>query len=110
MESGVRGCGGTVGPVAGGDYLWVQMRGILGGCRGSGVSMATEPEAPHLQVLASSPRWTPVPLFSSQGPSLLLGKRTEMPQPSFHLLAACGMLVCFYCTCHGGWPCSLFIL
>lgn len=85
VESGVRGCGGASGPVAGGDYLWVQTRGILGGCRKSGVSMLTEPEASHLQVLVSSPRWNPVPLFSSQGPSPLLGKRTEMPQPSFHL-------------------------
>lgn len=85
VESGVRGCGGASGPGAGGDHLWVQTRGILGGCGRSGFSVPTEPEAPHLQGLISSPRRNPMPLFSSQGPSPLLGKRTEMPQPSFHL-------------------------
>lgn len=85
MESGVRGHGGASGPGAGGEYLWVQTHGILGGCGRSGVSVPTEPEAPHLQGLVSSPRWNPVPLFFSQGPSPLLGKRTKMPQPSFHL-------------------------
>lgn len=77
VESGVRGCGGAIGPVAGGDYLWVQMRGILGGCRGSGC-MATRSLSSLISRCWLPPRDGTLCLcFPSQGPSLLLGKRGQ---------------------------------